>query len=254
MSIRIEQALNTWKSGRERLEQELELQNRRRTQLEQNMLSAQQRRAAAERRLRLKAIREDLAMDAENRWRRMRDEFAGDRLINLDKRIWQEDDATLATEEAGVDPSEERQTLSAAVAEMVSLEKELTNCVRRLRQLENDLGHGFERFKFDARDLIDTIGKMSSQTISVDPNLAVALYVRISESDLVVTAMDHFTLYRRWMDFEFEAAQALQKPVIAVVPSEAGIPRDLSIRRVTTVRSDCELCEAVGRYIRRERW
>lgn len=259
LSVQTEDALMTWRAGYQRGEQELQLQARRRELLDQQLADARARHASAERRLNLRSIRDKLAEKAQQRWIRMRDELAGERLINLDKRLWEQEDALLASELVTTDIAEEQANLTAALGDMNGLSADLANCSRRIAVLQRDFGRGLHQLHYDARELLHQMGKMSAAAVDLDPNLAIALYVRLIESDLVVAIMDDFTLYRRWMDFEFEAAQGLDKPTIAVLCG-GDLPRHIESRETVVVRWGIDnFCNAVstifadGRFRRRVR-
>ena len=94
------------------------------------------------------------------------------------------------------------------------LEREFGHCQQRCQALTRDLTEAIYHRANSATDILFAVGKVSDDTVSINPKISVALSNRIRKSDVCIIISEVFGQYIRWMEFELGVAKSQLKPVI----------------------------------------
>jgi hypothetical protein len=122
------------------------------------------------------------------------------------------------------------------------LEKDVSRCDERISALEarTDVAAGRPSVHLpEAQRLFTRSGKISSILINKNINLSLAIANRVSQSDLLLVIAETFSMYRKWVEFEFEIASFSSRriPKIGVIPpGRSELPRELQHRCDHAVR------------------
>lgn len=161
--------------------------------------------------------------------RHMKESGKGERLIEFERNYRMKQLSTMVRhiKTQPVD-AKTRSALQRAETSLTKLKRSCAECEASIEQLGRFRALEFKIFRSSDKQSSSGRRSLRSKAFRGNPNLALILYNRILESDIVLLIADMYGQYRQWMEFEFEAAVNLDKPIIAIKPScQKRFPREI---------------------------